>query len=299
MQFSERCREAWTSRQSLLCVGLDPDLSRMPDALQPRGPTSTHAAVERFCREVIDATAAHCMAFKPQIAHFAALAAEPVLERLSQWVRQAYPGHLWILDAKRGDIGSTAERYAIEAFDRYHADAVTLSPYMGSDSLGPFLDRRNKGLFLLCRTSNPGAADLQGLRLASGGRLYEHVAALAAGAWNSQGQMGLVVGATAPEELARVRTIAPDLPLLIPGVGTQGGDPAAVIQAAATEEGGVLINVSRAILYPQPPISADGEKLPGHWQAHCAMAAQQLNQDFNQARSGRRAPETGGAPQTH
>jgi orotidine-5'-phosphate decarboxylase len=157
-----------------------------------------------------------------------------------------------ILDAKRGDIGSTAEQYAREAFERYGADAVTLSPFMGFDSVEPYLRYPGKGAFLLCRTSNPGGDDFQNQRLASvDGQplLYEHIARLAQGPWNKNGQLGLVVGATYPAEIERVRAIAPQVPLLIPGVGAQGGDAAATVKAGWRQDGPIIVNSSRAILY--------------------------------------------------
>ena len=157
-----------------------------------------------------------------------------------------------ILDAKRGDIGSTAGQYAIEAFERYGADAVTLSPFMGFDSIAPYLNYHGKGAFLLCRTSNPGGDDLQNQRLASvAGQplLYEHIAALAQGPWNFNGQLGLVVGATYPNEIERVRAVAPALPLLIPGVGAQGGDALATVRAGWRPGSPIIVNSSRAILY--------------------------------------------------
>lgn len=246
MSFIQRCTQAWLVRKSMLCVGLDPEPSRYPKELQSREPRE---ATEAFCKGIIQATASHTCAFKPQIAHFAAIGAEAVLERLGQWIKTEYPEHLWILDAKRGDIGSTAQHYATEAFHRYGADAVTLSPYMGTDSLEPFLGYRDKGIFLLCRTSNPGGDDLQMQTLQSGERVFEYIARLAAHRWNAHGQTGLVVGATYPAELARVRAIAPTLPLLIPGIGAQGGDLQATVAAAATPSGGIFVNSSRAILY--------------------------------------------------
>jgi len=159
-----------------------------------------------------------------------------------------------ILDAKRGDIGSTAEQYAREAFVRYGADAVTLSPFMGFDSIEPYLRYEDKGLILLCRTSNPGGSDLQSQRLASGDLLYEHIARMAQGPWNKTGQLALVVGATFPAEIERVRAIAPTLPLLIPGIGAQGGDAAATVKAGWRAQGGVttapiIVSSSRAVLY--------------------------------------------------
>jgi orotidine-5'-phosphate decarboxylase len=152
-------------------------------------------------------------------------------------------------NAKRGDIGATAEQYAREAFDRYRADALTVNPYMGLDSIEPYLACADRGLIVLCRTSNPGGSDLQNLALANGRRLYEHVAELVAGPWNRHGQNALVVGATFPDELARVRAIVGDLPLLVPGIGAQGGDIDATVRAGATTSGGLMINSSRAILY--------------------------------------------------
>jgi orotidine-5'-phosphate decarboxylase len=175
-------------------------------------------------------------------------------------MRRVAPRVPIILDAKRGDIGSTAEQYAIEAFERYGADAVTLSPFMGFDSVAPYLKYEGKGAFLLCRTSNPGGDDLQNQRLASvEGQplLYEHVARLAQGPWNLNGQLGLVVGATYPAEIERVRALAPTLPLLIPGVGAQGGDAVATVKAgwrgsATQDTGPIIVNSSRAILYASP-----------------------------------------------
>ena len=164
-----------------------------------------------------------------------------------------------ILDAKRGDIGPTAEHYAREVFDRYRADAVTLSPLLGFDSIEPYLRYPGKGAILLCRTSNPGGADLQEQRLASGELIYEHIARLAAGPWNRGGQIGLVVGATYPAEIARVRELAPHLPLLIPGIGAQGGDAVATVRAgwrgSARDERAIIVSSSRAILYPSAEVA--------------------------------------------
>ncbi|MGD9835651.1 MAG: orotidine-5'-phosphate decarboxylase, partial [Piscinibacter sp.] len=194
------------------------------------------------------------LAYKPQVAYFAAQRAEDQLERLMAHIRKAAPGVPVILAAKRGDLGSTAEQYALEAFERYQADAVTLSPFMGFDSVEPWLKYEDKGLFLLCRTSNPGGSDLQAQRLVTGDLLYEHIARLAQGPWNRTGQLGLVVGATFPAEIERVRELAPTLPLLIPGVGAQGGDAVATVRAGWRQQAGrtsgpVVVNSSRAILY--------------------------------------------------
>ena len=245
MKFVDKLAAAWSKNDSLVCVGLDPEPARFPAPL--------HAPPDRvfeFCRAIVDATADLVCCFKPQIAHFAAHRAENALERLIAHIHSAHPGVPVILDAKRGDIGSTAQHYASEVFDRYGADAVTVNPYLGGDSLKPFLDRADKGVVILCHTSNPGARDLQELDV--GGRpLYQHVAQLVAREWNQNGNCALVVGATFPEELAQVRDIVgDDVPLLIPGVGAQGGDVAAVVRNGKNSRGtGLMISSSRAILY--------------------------------------------------
>ena len=247
MTFIEMLQDAQRRNGSMLCVGLDPEPARFPGAL--RGDANR---IHDFCARIVDATADLAIAFKPQIAYFAAHRAEGQLEQLMHHIRRAAPHVPVILDAKRGDIGSTAEQYAKEAFERYGADAVTLSPFMGFDSIEPYLKREGKGAFLLCRTSNPGGDDLQNQRLASvegEPLLYEHVARLAQGPWNRNGQLGLVVGATYPAEIERVRQVAPTVPLLIPGVGAQGGDAAATVRAGWRPDAPIIVNSSRAILY--------------------------------------------------
>ncbi len=247
MSFTDQLRQAQEQNHSLLCVGLDPEPTRLPS-----GVARTAEGMLDFCVAIAEATHDAACAFKPQIAYFAAHRAEPQLERLIAHVRQVAPHVPVILDAKRGDIGSTAEQYAREAFERYGADAVTLSPFMGFDSIAPYLKYQGKGAFLLCRTSNPGGDDLQNQRLADEAgqpRLYEHVARLAQGPWNTNGQLGLVVGATYPAEIERVRALAPTVPLLIPGVGAQGGDALATVRAGWREGGPIIVNSSRAILY--------------------------------------------------
>ncbi len=243
---------------SMLCVGLDPEPARFPAKL--RGDASK---IYDFCAAIVDATADLVIAFKPQIAYFAAHRAEDQLERLITHIRRNAPLVPVILDAKRGDIGSTAEQYALEAFERYGADAVTLSPFMGFDSIQPYLKYHGKGAFLLCRTSNPGGDDFQSQRLASvvgAPLLYEFIARLAQEQWNMNGQLGLVVGATYPAEIERVRALAPTLPLLIPGIGAQGGDALATVRAGWRGTPGlngemsettapIVVNSSRAILY--------------------------------------------------
>ena len=245
--FLDMLSAAEQQNQSMLCVGLDPEPTRFPDKLK-----GNSNKIYDFCAAIIDATADLVISFKPQIAYFAAHRAEGQLERLMEHMRRAAPNVPIILDAKRGDIGATAEQYAIEAFERYGADAVTLSPFMGFDSVAPYLKHAGKGAFLLCRTSNPGGDDLQNQRLASiegQPMLYEHVARLAQGPWNLNGQLGLVVGATYPAEIDRVRTVAPTLPLLIPGVGAQGGDAVATVRAGWRPNAPIIVNSSRAILY--------------------------------------------------
>jgi orotidine-5'-phosphate decarboxylase len=252
MTFLEQLQGAERQNGSLLCVGLDPEPSKFPASM--KGDASK---IYDFCAQIVDATADLAISFKPQIAYFAAHRAEDQLEKLMAHMRRTAPHVPVILDAKRGDIGATAEQYAIEAFERYGADAVTLSPFMGFDSVQPYLKHHGKGAFLLCRTSNPGGDDLQNQRLASvEGQplLYEHIAKLAQGPWNVNGQLGLVVGATYPVEIERVRSLAPTLPLLIPGVGAQGGDAVATIKAGYRQSqgvtsGAVIVSSSRAILY--------------------------------------------------
>ncbi len=229
---------------SLLVVGIDPDPARLPPVLAGR----TDGLFE-FCRAIVDATADLVCAFKPQIAYFAAERAEAELEALIDHIHARHPRVPVILDAKRGDIGSTSQQYAREAFERYRADAVTVNPYMGFDAVEPYLEYPGRGVFLLCRTSNPGAADLQNLAC-DGEALYERVARLACGKWNASGRLGLVVGATAPDELARVRALVGPMPLLVPGIGAQGGDVERTVRAGLSRpDDALLLNSSRAILY--------------------------------------------------
>jgi len=244
MKFTDMLRQAQQAHDSMLCVGLDPEPARFPGAW--RGDA---ARIFEFCAAIVDATRDLACAFKPQIAYFAAQGAEAQLERLVAHIHRVAPGVPVILDAKRGDIGATAEQYAREAFERYRADALTLSPFMGFDSIEPYLRHADKGLILLCRTSNPGGSDLQAQRLASGEMLFEHIARLVAGPWNAGGQLGLVVGATYPQEIARVRALAPTLPLLIPGIGAQGGDAEATVRAGWRADAPIIVSSSRAILY--------------------------------------------------
>jgi orotidine-5'-phosphate decarboxylase len=244
LNFMQALRDRWNTSDSLVCVGLDPEPARFPAHVRDDAD-----AVFVFCRDIVDATAEFACCFKPQIAHFAALGAEDALRRLVAHVHAAHPGVPVILDAKRGDIGSTAQHYATEAFDRYAADAVTANPYLGGDALQPFLDRADKGVVILCRTSNAGAQDLQDL-LVDGRPLYQRVAETIASRWNANGNCAVVVGATWPSQLREVRAIVGDMPFLVPGVGAQGGDVEAVVRNAKAPGGtGLMVSSSRAILY--------------------------------------------------
>jgi len=247
MEFLAQLQRAARKNDSMLCVGLDPEPSKFPGAM--RGEPSR---IFDFCARIVDATKDLVIAFKPQIAYFAAHRAEDQLELLMAHIRRVAPEVPVILDAKRGDIGSTAEQYAREAFERYQADAVTVSPFMGFDSIEPYLRYPGKGVIVLCRTSNPGGSDWQFQRLADVDgqpRLFEHLARLAQTDWNRNGQLGLVVGATFPAEIERVRQLAPTLPLLIPGVGAQGGDAVATVKAGWRPDAPIAVNSSRAVLY--------------------------------------------------
>lgn len=250
MSFHAALAARWSSADTLLCIGIDPEPGRWPAGL-----VDDPDRVFAFGKAIVDATAGFACAFKPQIAHFAAQGAEGALERLIAHIHAAHPGIPVILDAKRGDIGSTALNYAREAFDRFRADAVTANPYLGSDSLAPYLERADKGVVVLCRTSNPGAADLQDLPVAGADGttrpLYQRVAEKAARDWNPHGNLSLVVGATWPAQLGEVRAIVGgDVPLLVPGIGAQGGDVEAVLaHGLNADRTGLIISSSRAILY--------------------------------------------------
>src|SRR5579884_1063618 len=254
MNFMRMLEAAWARNDSLVCVGLDPEPGRFPAKF-----ANDPDAIFHFCAAIVDACADLVCCFKPQIAHFPA----------------QHPGVPVILDAKRGDIGSTAAHYAAEAFDRYGADAVTVNPYLGRDSVQPFLDRTDRGVILLCRTSNPGARDLQDL-FVDGRPLYQHVATLAAREWNANGNCALVVGATYPAELAAVRALVGDLPILVPGVGAQGGDVAAVVHNGKNSCGtGLMVSSSRAILYAGSGVD---------FAAAARRAAQALRDEINRYR---------------
>ena len=244
MTFLNKLSSAWKLNDSLLCIGLDPNWEMLPEHLKDQP-----FPIFEFCKEIIDATHDLVCGYKPQIAYFAALAAEDQLQMVCDYIHKEYPNLPIILDSKRGDIGSTAAMYAKEAFERYKADAVTINPYMGQDSAQPFLDYKEKGVVLLCRTSNTGASDIQDLEV-EGSPLYERVASMISRQWNTNGNCCIVVGATWPEQMKRLREITGNMPFLVPGVGAQGGDVEAIVKAGQTSDGlGLIVNSARAVIY--------------------------------------------------
>ncbi len=244
MSFINKLEAAWDKADSLLCVGLDPNWSKIPEHLKEES-----EPIFEFCKAIIDATHDLVCAYKPQIAYFAALEAESQLQKVMNYLNETYPHIPIILDSKRGDIGSTAAMYAKEAFERFGADAVTVNPYMGQDSAEPFLSYADKGVVLLCRTSNAGAQDIQDLEV-DGTPVYELVAKMISEQWNTNNNCCIVVGATWPQQMQRLREITGDMPFLVPGVGAQGGDVKALVEAGQTQNGrGLMINSSRAVLY--------------------------------------------------
>jgi orotidine-5'-phosphate decarboxylase len=253
LKFIEHLKQTSEDHNSLLCIGLDPDAARFTATI---GQSDT--PIFDFNKAIIDATSDLVCAYKPQIAHYAAHGAEAELSMTIDYIHDKYQIPV-ILDAKRSDIGSTAEMYAREAFVRYEADAVTVNPYLGLDSMEPFLRHENKGIIILCRTSNPGGSDLQNLKTEKGMYLYEHIAIQAKEVWNSNGNVLLVVGATRPLELKRIRYLTGDMPFLLPGIGAQGGDIKSSMENA--RGGHLIVNSSRAILYADESDSfADGAR---------------------------------------
>jgi orotidine-5'-phosphate decarboxylase len=244
MHFIEMIEKAQAKNNSFLCVGLDPDRSKFPAEFR-----DDHVPLLSFNKAIIDATADLVCCYKPQIAYYSAIGAEEQLKQSIDYIHKTYPGIPVILDAKRNDIGSTAEMYVREAFERYSADAVTVNPFMGSDTLEPFLKNREKGVIVLCKTSNAGSSDFQN-KLIDGQPLYQLIAQKAHNEWNYNGNVCLVVGATYPEEMRAIRAIAPTIPFLVPGIGAQGGDVVSVINSGCTSNGGgLIINSSRAIIH--------------------------------------------------
>ncbi len=268
MSFSAKLAAAWKASNSLVCVGLDPEPKKFPDRFR-----DAPGGIFEFNKAIIDATRDLVCAYKPQFAHYAAHGAENQLEHTIDYIKTRCPDAIVILDSKRGDIGSTAEQYAQEAFERYGADAVTVNPYLGHDSVEPFLKHADKGVIILCRTSNAGARDFQALNVGPGRKLFHHVADTVAKEWNTAGHCMLVVGATYPEELADIRSRVGELPFLVPGVGAQGGDVAKVMAAGKTSAGtGLVISSSRAILY-----ASSGDDFA----AAARKAAQELRDSIN------------------
>ncbi len=278
MSFRKKLSESWRGQRSLLCVGLDPDPD--PDKL-PRSLRGADHPLLAFNRAIIDATAAFCCAFKPQIACYSAYRGERQLEKTIDYIKTRYPRIPVILDAKRGDTEATARMYAREAFVRYNADAVTVNPYMGGDTLAPFLSFAERGVIILCKTSNRGSGDIQDLAGADG-EVYKKVANLAVNSWNANHNVALVVGATYPRVVGEVRQIVGNMPLLVPGIGAQGGDLASVLANGLTaDRNGLVINVSRAIIHAGIH-SRD-------FAAAAADKAQQLNGKINRLREQTRA----------
>ena len=244
MNFFESLNSAMRRNESLVCVGLDPAMKKLPECVR-----SAKQAFFEFNKRIVDATKEYVCCYKPQSAFYAGEDRDDELKLTIDYIHENAPGIPVILDVKRGDIGSTAEQYAKEAFVRYRADAATVNPYMGSDAVNPFLKYADKGVVILCRTSNPSSGEIQEL-VADGKKIYEHVAVLARDVWNASGNVLLVLGATYPEELAAVRGLCPALPFLVPGVGAQGGDVEKVVRAGRTADGyGLVINSSRGIIY--------------------------------------------------
>jgi len=251
MNFGEKLASATSRNKSFLCVGLDPDLERMPEGV----------GILDFNKAIIDATSDLVCAYKLNFAFYEVLETQG-LDALKQTVKHIPDDIPVIADAKRGDIGNTARAYARAIFDNLNFDAVTVSPYLGFDSIEPFTSYRDKGVFILCRTSNPGAAEFQSMRCETepptgagteASRLLFELVALKAGQWNTSGNIGLVVGATYPEELRLIRSHQPDMLLLIPGIGAQGGDLAAAVRYGVSPRGGrIILNSSRQIIYASP-----------------------------------------------
>lgn len=245
MTFMEKLSAAWKKNNSLVCVGLDPDMPKIPQHL-----LEMEYPVFEFNKAIIDATCDHVCCYKPQAACYAGYDCEDELAMTIDYIRERCPDVPVILDAKRADIGNTSAMYALEAFVRFKADAVTVNPYMGMDALKPFLDYADRGVVVLCRTSNAGAKEIQELKLENGTMLYKHVAKLISNEWNYNKNTMLVAGATYPEELGEIRRIVGNVPLLVPGVGAQGGDVEAVIKNGLDSDGfGLVINSSRGIIY--------------------------------------------------
>lgn len=272
--YFDRLRAAATERNTLLCVGLDPEPDRLPAALHARDVVERIVA---FNRRIVDATADLVAAYKPNLAFYEALGPAG-MEALLR-TRENIPPHVPVIgDAKRGDIDNTMRRYATALLDVYRFDCVTISPYLGRDAIEPFASRTDRGVYLLCRTSNPGSVEIADLEVRADGGTRPLYLAIAerVRSWNSSGNLGLVVGATYPNELARVREVAPDLPILLPGVGAQGGLLEESVTAGVdAQRAGLLVNASRQVLY-----ASANDDFP----AAARQAAQALRDRINRAR---------------
>ena len=273
--FVERLKLACERQNSLLCVGLDPDSARMPvpDVLQ-------------FNRAIIDATADLVCAYKPNLAFYEALGLKGLeaLKETIEHIRKAVPDVLVIGDAKRGDLGPSSRAYAQAMFEVWGFDAITVNVYGGHDSIQPFLEFQERGVFLWCRSSNPGAGDLQDLRIGddvAGTAMYQHIAVKAL-EWNNHGNVGLVVGATYSEELHQVRTLCPQMPILVPGIGAQGGDLEAAVRYSTDEKGRLaIISASRQVIY-----ASSGEDFPQAARREALRLRDEINRTLGEAGKG-------------
>ncbi len=250
MKFIEKLSNIWAANNSLLCIGIDPKIDRVPSHL-----TEEPAPFYTFAKEIIDRTHDLVCAYKFQIAGYSATGKEQELHQSIAYVKEKYPHIPVILDAKRGDIAISSGQYAVEAFERYQADAVTVNPYMGRDSAQPFLNYREKGIIFLCKTSNSGAEEFQDLDV-NGSPLFERIAQQISSTWNTFENCLLVVGGTWPKQLTSLRQSMGDMPFLVPGLGHQGADLNELIAAGITSAGtGLIISTSRQIIYADPSSS--------------------------------------------
>lgn len=277
MKFISKLEARWVQSNSLLCVGLDPQLDRIPDSFKRQ-----NSPYFDFCKAIVDATHELVCCFKPQAAHFSAVGAEDQLEKLVSYINEKHPSIPVILDAKRGDIGSTAALYAKEAYDRYGADAVTVNPYLGFESIEPYMQYEDKGIVVLCRTSNPGSDWLQKNK-EDIVPVYQRVAKQVAD-WNQEDQFVLVTGATYPDELGEVRKIVGRMPLLVPGIGAQGGDIGSVLEVGLDQNAqGLIISSSREILYAHEK-SENSRSLDSEALSEAGIVARQTRDMINKFR---------------
>ncbi len=264
--YHKKVFETISTRRSRLCIGLDPDISKFPTEYLPGKSFNLKKNIEYFFKEIIYSTSEECCAYKPQAAMFSALGCEDLLVNLISWVKKIFPSHLVIFDGKRGDIGNTTKHYAIESFERYEADATTVSPYMGLESVMPFLANGNCGIYVLCKTSNSGSDVIQNVLVSKNSKqnailpLYEYIAEIFVG-FDVGDQIGLVVGGNCVDELQTIHRRFPSTPLLLPGIGSQGGkieevtsiidnyDENIEAKNSIEKHNNNLINVSRSVIY--------------------------------------------------